>query len=274
MQKTDYIYDSAKRGSLALEELRGIFQYRDLIYQLIRRDIVTRYKRSVLGIAWTMLNPLGTMIVLTIVFSQIFNTIHGYPAFLLSGLIGWTFFAQTTTATMQQMVWGGTLLHHIYLPRTSFAVAAVGTGLINLILSFVPLIVILLVSGIPLRITLLFLPFAMILLATFALGVGLALSTLAVYFPDVAEMYQVILMAWMYLTPIIYPKDTIPVAYSFWLFHLNPMYYLIQIFRQPIYDGIFPSSALLASGSLISVLTLVVGWVLFSYKVDEFTYRT
>src|SRR5262245_36997544 len=112
------IYDSAKRGSSALEELRSIFQYRDLVYQLVRRDIVTRYKRSILGIAWTMLQPLGMMIVMTLVFSNLFQSIKGYPAYILSGLVSWTFFSQTTTAAIHQIVWGGTLLHRIYLPRT------------------------------------------------------------------------------------------------------------------------------------------------------------
>ena len=115
------IYDSARRGSLALEELRGAFRYRDLIYQLVQRDIIARYKRSVLGIAWTLLNPLGMMVILTIVFSQLFNSVKGYPIYLLCGLLAWTFFAQTTTSSMQQMVWGSALLHRIYMPRTVFA---------------------------------------------------------------------------------------------------------------------------------------------------------
>src|SRR5215813_10034882 len=140
------IYDSAKRGSPALDEIRGILQYRDLIYQLVRRDIVTRYKLSILGIGWTMLQPLGMMVVMTLVFSNLFQSIKGYPSYILSGLIAWTFFSQTTTAAIHQIVWGGTLLHRIYLPRTSFAVSAIGTGVINLIFSLVPLMVIMLIT--------------------------------------------------------------------------------------------------------------------------------
>jgi ABC-type bacteriocin/lantibiotic exporter with double-glycine peptidase domain len=111
------IYDSAKRVSPAIEELRGIFQYRDLIYQLVRRDIVTRYKRSVLGIAWTMLQPLGMMIIMTIVFSNLFQSVKGYPTYILSGLVAWTFFSQTTTAAIHQVVWGGTLFRRIYIKK-------------------------------------------------------------------------------------------------------------------------------------------------------------
>ena len=134
------IYDSLKRGPVAWEELRGLAQYKDLIYQLVRRDVVSRYKRSALGIAWTMLYPLGMMIVLTVVFSQLFHSVQGYPAYVLCGLVAWTFFSQTTSAAMTQMVWGSSLLQRIYMPRTAFVVSAIGTGLVNLALSLIPLL--------------------------------------------------------------------------------------------------------------------------------------
>ncbi len=272
--QTSYEYDSDARGPVALEELRGIWKYRDLIVQLVRRDIVSRYKRSALGIAWTMLNPLGMMLVLTLVFSQVFHSVVGYPAYVLSGLVAWNFFAQATSASMNQMVWGGSLLQRIYLPRTSFVVSAILTGLVNLTISLAPLLIIMLIVGLPLRWSLAFLPVAMLLLAAFALGIGLLFSAWAVYFPDMAEMYQVALIAWMYLTPVLYPVAIIPEAYRFWFFHLNPMYYLLEIFRRPVYEGVLPSWPLLAAGSGIALLTLLAGWIVFSTRADEFTYRT
>jgi len=114
----------------------------------------------------------------------------------------------------------------------------------------------------------------MLLLAAFSLGIGLIFSTLAIYFSDVVEMYQVALTAWMYLTPVIYPAEIIPAAYRTWLFSLNPMYYLIQIFRLPIYEGILPPWPTLVAGTGIALFTLFLGWVFFSSKADEFTYRT
>lgn len=267
------IYDSRRRGPVALEELRGLVQYRDLIFQLVRRDLVSRYKRSVLGVAWTMLNPLGTMVVMTIVFSQLFHSIRGYPAYILCGLIAWIFFSQTTGAAMVQMVWGSSLFNRIYMPRTALVVSAIGTGLVNLALSLVPLFLITLVVGLPLSWSLLFLPVSVLLLASFALGVGLVLSAWAIYFPDVAEMYQVALTAWFYVTPIIYPLDTIPERYRFWFYHLNPMYYLIQVFRKPIYEGVLPGWPLLSAATVIALLTLALGWVVFCSRADEFAYR-
>ena len=114
----------------------------------------------------------------------------------------------------------------------------------------------------------------MLLLAAFALGIGLLFSAWAVYFPDMAEMYQVALIAWMYLTPVLYPVAIIPETYRFWFFHLNPMYYLVEIFRRPVYEGVLPSWPLLAAGSGIALLTLLAGWIVFSTRADEFTYRT
>jgi ABC-type polysaccharide/polyol phosphate export permease len=228
----------------------------------------------VLGIAWTMLQPLGMMIVMTVVFSRLFHSIEGYPSYILSGLITWTFFSQTTTAAIHQIVWGGALLHRIYLPRTSFAVSAIGTGIINLVFSLVPLIAIMLVTSRPIRLSIIFIPISMILLAAFSLGVGLILSTLAIYFPDVSEMYQIILVAWMYVTPIIYPEEILPDAYRFWITNLNPMYHLVRIFRMPLYEGVFPGLTELAIASGIALLTLVIGWLFFVRKADEFTYQT
>ncbi|MGE5463633.1 MAG: ABC transporter permease [Syntrophothermus sp.] len=267
----EYSYDSQKRKSPALEELIDIIKYRDLIFQLVRRDMVARYKRSVLGIAWTMLQPLGMMIVLTIVFAQLFNRVGGYPAYVLGGLMPWLFFSQTTTSAMQQSVWGGALMRRIYVPYTAFPAAAVGTGIVNLLLSVIPLLGMMLVVGRPIRLTILFLPIPIVLLSAFALGMSLLLSSLAVRFPDVAEMYTIILQAWMYLTPIMYPADILPEAMRK-LQLLNPMYYLILLFRVPIYDGVLPSLPLILVATGISALTLVIGWVYFSYQTDKFSY--
>ena len=119
------VYDSANRPHPFWEELREIWRYRNLATQFVGRDIKTRYKRSFLGMAWTMLNPLLMMIVLTLVFSHLFRfELPRYPVYLLSALVLWNFFAQSTTAAMSQLVWGGALLTRIYMPRTIFAISS------------------------------------------------------------------------------------------------------------------------------------------------------
>lgn len=266
-------YDSAAQISPALEEFREVYRYRYLVGQLVRRDILSRYKRSVLGVTWTMLNPIGMMIILSIVFSQLFKSIESYPAYLLSGLIAWNFFAQGTNASMSGLIWGGSLLHRIYIPRTIFGISATGTALVNLVISVVPLIFVMLFTSTPIRLSIVFLPVSILLLASFALGFGLILSTLAVYFPDVSEMYQIVLTAWMYLTPVIYPEEIIPASLLSLIQNFNPMYSIIHLFRLPIYDGRFPTLVEILPAFLWSIGTLVIGWIFFNSKSDEFAYR-
>jgi ABC-type polysaccharide/polyol phosphate export permease len=270
----DMMYDSARRIDPALEEFRELINYHELIWQLVRRDVLTRYKRSVLGIAWTLLNPLGMMLVLTVAFSQIlrFDTLYGYAAFVLSGLIAWNFFSQSTTAAMVNLVWGGGLLSRIYIPRASFAVAAVGTAMVNILLALIPLLVVNLITGVPITPAFLFVPVPLLLLACFSLGLGLLLSTSAVYFPDVAEMYQIVLSAWFYLTPIIYPIEALPEQLQFWI-RFNPMYQLLNLFRLAVYYGRFPTWDQLWPSLFFSLATLILGWVLFSRRSNEFGYR-
>jgi ABC-type polysaccharide/polyol phosphate export permease len=267
------VYDSAKRPIRPLDEILQVVRFRHLIVQLLRRDILTRYKRSVLGVVWTMLNPLGMMIVLTLAFSTIFGRANGYPAYVLSGLLAWNFFAQTTNAAMVNLIWGGGLLHRVFIPRTSFSLAAIGTGVVNIVLSLVPMLLVMLVTGIPIYATQLFLPIPIFLLACFALGCGLLLSTLAVYFPDVVEMYQIGITAWLYLTPVMYPESILPDTTRTIIQTLNPMYGLLHLFRIPILDGRIPTLAEVLPSAAMALLALVVGWWAFTENSDAMSYR-
>lgn len=267
------IYDSAQKPPASIDETVEIFHYRNLVLQMVRRDIVARYKRSVLGVAWTMLNPLGMMIILSMVFSQIFKTDRTFPAYILSGIIAWNFFSITTTEAMVNLIGGVTLLQRIYMPHTVFAVSSIGNGLFNLVVSLVPLIGVMLVIGEPIHWSFLFFPIPVLLIAFFSLGLGLLLSTLAVYFRDVVAMYQIVLTAWMYLTPVMYPENVLPANLRFWITVFNPMYALIRLFRIPIYEGRLPLWGEFWPGALISLGMLIVGWLVFTRKSHEFAYR-
>jgi ABC-2 type transport system permease protein len=267
------IYDSARRVWPLIEEFKELLRYRDLLTQLIVRNIKTRYKRSVLGIVWTMLNPLLMMLVLTFVFSEVFKfSVTHYAAYALAGISLWNFFAQTTSGAMSELIWGGSLMKRIYIPRAIFAFTALGTALINLMLSLAPLFLIMIITGVPLRPTIFLLPAPILLTAMFALGVALFLSRIAAYFADVLEMYQILLTMWMYLTPIIYPKEIVPARLK-WMLNLNPMYHLIEFFRAPLQEGWVPNLKMIMLATLISVLTLTFGWWFFSRKADELAYR-
>jgi ABC-type polysaccharide/polyol phosphate export permease len=267
------IYDSAKNKNPAIEEFRALIRYRDLLVQLVRRDIVTRYKRSVLGILWTMLNPLGTMIILSIVFSQMFGTQESYPAFVITNLIAWNFFAQSTQFSLNATLWGSSLFQRIYLPRTAFVVSTAGTGVVNLVLALVPLTLVFLFTGVMIHISALLLPFALLLLAIFALGISLLLSTLVVFFPDVNEFYPVVLTAWMYLTPIMYPESLLANnRFGYWIMSLNPLYRELKLFRMVLFDGVIPDVHEWLIGIIVALVTLTLGWYFFTSKSKSFGY--
>ena len=266
------IYDSAKRKNPALDEIKDLIRFRDLIVQLVRRDIVARYKRSALGILWTMLNPLGTMLVLSIAFSQIFDMRGVYPAFIIANLVAFNFFSQTTTAALSSMLWGSDLFHRIYLPRTAFVISTIGTGIVNILFSLVPLVIIFLITKVPLTSTVILLPVAILFLAAFALGFSLFLSAFVVFFPDIAEMYPILLTAWMYLTPIIYPEELLADVLGGWLLRLNPLYRLIRFFRLVTFDGQYPTSTEFLVAMLFSFGTLILGWIFFTKQSKKFAY--
>ena len=266
------IYDSAKRKHPAIEELITLYRYRDLIYQLVRRDIVARYKRSVLGVAWTMLNPLGTMLIMYIVFSHVFASEENYAAYILTGILTWTMFSQSTSMAMSSMVGGSSLLQQIYMPRSAFVVSTILASLVNFVLSLVPLVVILLLTGVPIRLPFLLLPIYLLLLLCFSLGVALMLSTVAVFFPDFVDFYPVILMAWMWLSPIMMPLEFYREIMNGLLLYINPFYYVMNLFRLLVMDGVFPHFRTWAAVSFICITTLLIGWYAFSRKADSFAY--
>lgn len=267
------LYDSASTIPPAWREAVGVYQYRDLIAQLVARDLKVRYKRSVLGVAWTMLNPLLMMVVLTLAFSHIFHIESpNYPVFLLSATLAWGFFSQTTTVAVHQLLGGGSLITRIYVPRTVFAISAALVGLVNLVIALLPLGALMLVTQAPVSLALAWLPVSIIILATFTLGVSLILSTLAIRFHDVVDIYQIVLSAWFFLTPIVYPESLVPPEQT-WRIAANPMVYLLTLFRDPIYHHRSPdlSTLVLAAGGSVGVL--IVGWLIFTASSDELAYR-
>jgi ABC-type polysaccharide/polyol phosphate export permease len=267
------VYDSQRPRLAIWEDAVELVRYRDLLWSLVQRDLTVRYKRSVLGFLWTMLNPLLTMLVMTIVFSSFFRIgIEHYAVYFLAGLLLWNFFAQSTTQAIGNLLWAGGLVNKIYIPKPIFVVSAICVSLVNLALALIPLALIMLVSAHPFSTALFFLPIPMALTFIFALGIGLSVTTLAVFFVDVVDIYQVGLMILMYLSPIIYPVSMVPERYR-WFIQLNPIYYFVQLFRQPIYEGTIPDIYLVLRAALIALIALVAGWWFFTKKADEFAYR-
>jgi ABC-2 type transport system permease protein len=267
------VYDSSRPRPAIVEEAIELFRYRDLLWRLVHRDLTIRYKRSTLGFLWTMLNPLLTMLVLTIVFSNLFRfQIAHYPVYLLSGVLLYNFFQWGTSQSIHSIIWGGDLMGKIYLPKTIFVAAACLVSLINLLLALVPLALIMIVNHNSYSFALLFLPVPILLTFIFALGIGLFVATLAVFFADIADIYNVSLTVLTYLTPLFYPISVVPKRYLA-LIYFNPMYYFVEMFRQPIHSGVLPDGMLVLKAFLIAVGVFAAGWWFFTKKSDEFAYR-
>ncbi|NOZ78766.1 MAG: ABC transporter permease [Acidobacteria bacterium] len=268
------VYDSADHPPAMLAELQELIRYRDLVHLLTVSNIKTRYKRSVLGVGWTLLNPLLHMTVLTLAFSAVFkSSISDYPVYVLSGLIVWNFFSQVTTASMTAVISGGNLMRQIYIPPSVFCVATAAAGMVNLTLSLIPLVLIMVIMGHPFGFPIVFVPLAVLMLFLFSLGVALVLGTLAVFFTDLVEMYGVLLRAGYFLTAVMYPISVIPKRWR-WIIEVNPVYSYIQCFRDPIYAGTFPSWHAIAIAAGSGILLLVVGWWVLARKAHEIVYRT
>jgi len=268
------VYDSSNRGSRVLEEARALWSYRALVYELVIRDIKVRYKRSVLGVFWTMLAPLLNMVALTLVFSSILKQqIRNYPVYFMTGSILWTYFSQSTSSAASQTQDSNELAKRIYIPRSVFVASSIGVGLVNLVLSIVPLLLILVATGFPLHATWYFLPVSVFMVTLFAAGIGFFLFTLASRFTDIREMYLVLVQTWFFLTPIVYHPSIVPAKFRLALW-ANPMYYLVRTFREPIYDGVLPSSRLIAASLAVSVGLFLTGWIYFCHRAEEAAFQT
>ncbi|MCW5849745.1 MAG: ABC transporter permease [Anaerolineae bacterium] len=258
-------------GSMVVE-VGEITRYRSLMVNLVSRDLKVRYKRSALGFLWTMLSPLLMMVVTTVVFANLFRgAIQNFAVYFLSAFLLWTFFSQSSLAGMNVMLGYAGIMRRVYVPKSIFVLSAVLSGLINLGLGLLVLLPIMLVLRQPLTLNLLWLPVPVLAAALFTLGLSLLIAALGIFFADVGPMYQIVLTAWMYLTPIMYPLEIVPPRYLP-LVYANPMYYITETFRAPLYYGTAPDPLYVLYSYLSAALALAVGWWVFSRGIDRFVY--
>jgi homopolymeric O-antigen transport system permease protein len=266
------IYDSADRGAWLLHEARELFAYRTLLRLLVINQFKQRYRRSLLGMGWMLVGPLLNTAVLSVAFNSLFrSSIVQYPVYVMVGLIAWNFFTQTTSQGIDAAISGSSLLQRVYLPRSMFVIATLGGAVINMGIALIGLLIVLITNSVPLYSTWLMLPLAIALLALFTLGTTLLVATLAVFVGDVAHLYQLLVQALFFLTPIVYPAEIVPIQFR-WLVQLNPMSVMVDLFRTLLYRGQVPdfSQWLLATG--IALIVLCIGWALFAWKADECVY--
>ncbi len=265
-------YDSATRAPRALEELIELRAHGSLVRALVSRNIKVRYKRSAFGFLWTMVSPALMLVALSLVFTRAFSSsTPAYPAYVFPGLLLWNFFAQSTTISGEEMA-AADAWKRIRFPKTALAISTLVTGIVNLLLALVPLIVILAVLRRPLGLALVTLPVTIGLAALFVLGVSLILATAALYFPDVMPAWSMLLPPLMFSAPVIYPAAIVPPWLAPWL-RVNPMTLFIESFRAPLYSNAMPAASTFAYMLAAALLALSAGWLLFTHFADDIAYR-
>jgi len=266
-------YDTATRRSVMVQEVADVLRYRDLLAQLIQRNVTARYKRSVLGVLWTLLDPMLTMLVMTVVFTALFvRTMLAFPVFLLSGLIIWNFFSQSTVQAMNDFLRSSRVIGKVYLPGSVFSAASVGVGLVNLLISMIPLAALMVYFRLALPPSLLFLPIAILLSGLFTLGVSLFLASWVVFFADLQNAYGILLRLLFYLSGVIFDVSMLPPSVGDKL-RLLPTYQMVALFRLPIYDGAWPAPGDVLYFAVWAVGLFVLGLWAFTRRSDEYIYR-
>lgn len=258
--------------------IRKIFstrKYSFLLFQLVKRDFKIKYRGSVLGVLWSVLNPLLNMIVLSIVFSRVFRAVDNYKMYLLSGLTIFNYFNEATNMGLNAIVQNFGLITKVYFPKFILPVSKVFSSAINLLITTIVFLVLGLFMEVTPWIGYVWIPYILLCLMVFAMGVSFIVATLQVFFRDTQHLYGVLLTIWMYATPILYPltSDVIPES-IIPLFKINPLYIFIDFLRQiTLYQQIPEFSAFVYS-ALWAVSVFILGSVIFVKSQKNFIYYT
>ncbi|WP_298500432.1 ABC transporter permease [uncultured Methanobrevibacter sp.] len=235
-----------------------------LLKQLVKRDLTSKYKDSVLGIAWSFLNPLLIMIVFTAIFSMLFGRqIENYPVYFLSGRVIYDFYKSATQGAMRSVKGNASILKKIYVPKYMFTISKVCYEFINFLISFIILFGVMLVTGAQFHITTIFAVIPLFFLVVLIFGIGLILAVGNTYFTDVEHLYSVFALILMYASALFYPMEIVPVTVQK-IFTLNPVYCAIASFRECVIYGLFPDVSTLTYLAVFAFTTLGIGILLFN----------
>jgi len=255
-----------QRMMIILNLLKELYAYREMIFSLVRKDLRGRYKGSVLGFLWTFINPLFQLIVYTIAFSFILpSPIEKYYLHLFVALIPWIFFSSSLQGGANSVMASQNLVSKIYFPREVLPISYVTSCFVNMLLTFVIIFAVVIFSGVKLTFTAVAcLPLIMFVEYLMALGLALLFSAVTVFFRDMEHILSIITMAWIYLTPVLYPIDMIQDPQIQKLFYLNPMTSVIVAYRDVLYYGRVPELSTLVTAFLFGLLSLIIGELVFS----------
>ena len=252
------------------QNVNNFLKYRYLLKQLVKKEITIKYRRSVLGIFWSFLNPLLNMIILTIIFSTLFkNNIENYPVYILIGRIVFDFYSQGTKGGMGSIQRNASIIKKVYVPKYIYCLASVLSNFVIFGISCTVLVLVMIVTQCPFTWYILASIIPLILLLMFITGVAMILTTINVFFRDMEHLYGVFITMLMWGSAIFYPIDIIPETYR-WVFNLNPVYVFISMCRDNILYGQLCDLQLLAYATFCAIASLIVGLLLFKKYQDRF----
>ena len=248
-----------------------LYSFKELLKQLIIRDIKLKYRRSYLGYLWSILNPLMLMMVLVIVFSNIFRfEIPYFALYMIAGHTIFNFMVEATNMSVWSITGNAALLKKTYVPKYIFTLSKVGSSLVNLVFSLGALVLVMVVTGAEFTLNLLYFPLIILQVFLFSLGLGLILATATVFFRDIQYLWGVFVSMWMYLTPLFYPVTIIPEEYRGLYMSINPMYWYVEQFRDIVLYARAPQMDSILMGTGLAVVILILGAWYFNKKQDEF----
>ena len=250
---------------------KEFWQYKDLLKLLVSRNLKLKYRRSVLGYVWSVLNPLLTMTVMAIVFSTMFSrNIENFPVYLFCGQLLFNFMNNSTHQAISSITGNAALLKKTYVPKYIFTVARITSGMVDLVLSMGALLIVMLATGANFTVYFFLFPLVILQLYVFCVGLGLFLAQANVFFRDIQYIYNAITTAWLYLTPIFYPIDALSDKLTWVVKHCNPMYFYVGQFRDLVYSGRLPGPMIVLAGCAAAVLMLAIGIWSFARSEDRF----
>ena len=245
-----------------IDRLNTFKQYRPLLEQLVSKDIKLKYRRSFLGYLWSILNPLMIMVIMVIVFSNMFRfDIINYPVYLIIGQTLFGFVSESTNQAMWSITGNAALLKKTYVPKYIFTLSKITSSFVNTV--FV-------ICKVQPNINMLFIPVILLQMYIFCTGLGMILAQGTVFFRDIQYIYSAVITAWMYLTPIFYPIQQLPLTLQKTIKHFNPLYSYITQFRTIVLDGCFPDPRLILYGFVVAFVVLIVGVFIFFKNQDKF----
>ena len=254
-----------------IERFNIFLKYKFLLTELVSKDIKLKYRRSFLGYLWCILNPLLQMLIMVVVFSNVFRfDIPNYPVYLITGQTIFNYVSEATNQSMWSILGNASLMKKVYIPKYIFTVSKVTSSMVNMIFSLAAMAVVLVVCKIKFSWAMIFIPVVILQTYLFTMGLSMILATLTVFFRDIQYIYTAFLSAWLYLTPMFYPIQMLPPDLANAIKTYNPLYNYITQFRTICLEGMVPNFKDVAQGFVVSMAFLLLGMVIFYKKQDKF----